>query len=105
MRFLPLTPESSPQVFVETASGQDRKSTRLNSSHQIISYAVFCLKKKKTKHESRQQLIKFHQEPLHDLVLRETNNSRLELWSPLPFNLPPHHTFILHHTSPDHYQH
>src|SRR5258708_23801227 len=32
------------------ATGQhhgDRKSTRLNSSHQIISYAVFCLKKKK----------------------------------------------------------
>src|SRR5258708_16847954 len=28
--------------------GLDRKSTRLNSSHQIISYAVFCLKKKKT---------------------------------------------------------
>src|SRR5258708_8744173 len=27
----------------------DRKSTRLNSSHQIISYAVFCLKKKKMK--------------------------------------------------------
>src|SRR5258708_26481610 len=27
----------------------DRKSTRLNSSHQIISYAVFCLKKKNTK--------------------------------------------------------
>src|SRR5258708_8796876 len=29
---------------------QDRKSTRLNSSHQIISYAVFCLKKKTTAH-------------------------------------------------------
>src|SRR5438552_13038550 len=29
----------------------DRKSTRLNSSHQIISYAVFCLKKKKNKKE------------------------------------------------------
>src|SRR5258708_11046503 len=28
----------------------DRKSTRLNSSHQIISYAVFCLKKKKKYH-------------------------------------------------------
>src|SRR5258708_15166404 len=28
-------------------NGADRKSTRLNSSHQIISYAVFCLKKKK----------------------------------------------------------
>src|SRR5258708_15078959 len=27
----------------------DRKSTRLNSSHQVISYAVFCLKKKKTR--------------------------------------------------------
>src|SRR5258708_15457177 len=36
-------------------SGQDRKSTRLNSSHQIISYAVFCLKKKKAirNHEKR----------------------------------------------------
>src|SRR5258708_22606092 len=30
------------------ANRLDRKSTRLNSSHQIISYAVFCLKKKKT---------------------------------------------------------
>src|SRR3712207_7698745 len=29
---------------------QDRKSTRLNSSHANISYAVFCLKKKKKKH-------------------------------------------------------
>src|SRR5258708_26930341 len=32
--------------FVKFAQ-EDRKSTRLNSSHQIISYAVFCLKKKK----------------------------------------------------------
>src|SRR5207244_5879694 len=31
------------------AASIDRKSTRLNSSHQIISYAVFCLKKKKIK--------------------------------------------------------
>src|SRR5947208_5183826 len=30
----------------------DRKSTRLNSSHQIISYAVFCLKKKKDRIKS-----------------------------------------------------
>src|SRR6266566_6378587 len=29
----------------------DRKSTRLNSSHLVISYAVFCLKKKKRKHK------------------------------------------------------
>src|SRR5947207_12255075 len=30
---------------------RDRKSTRLNSSHTVISYAVFCLKKKKKKKE------------------------------------------------------
>src|SRR5258708_23616081 len=34
-------------------SSLDRKSTRLNSSHQIISYAVFCLKKKKKTHNQR----------------------------------------------------
>src|SRR5258708_22062623 len=33
----------------------DRKSTRLNSSHQIISYAVFCLKKKKENNRITQQ--------------------------------------------------
>src|SRR5258708_27650418 len=33
--------------FVRDDYRPDRKSTRLNSSHQIISYAVFCLKKKK----------------------------------------------------------
>src|SRR5258708_27196088 len=32
---------------VKARTRRDRKSTRLNSSHQIISYAVFCLKKKK----------------------------------------------------------
>src|SRR5438034_3462976 len=31
----------------ERGRGGDRKSTRLNSSHTVISYAVFCLKKKK----------------------------------------------------------
>src|SRR5438552_14739016 len=68
---LPRTPRSAAQVLEETrlerarpdatrsrderphlapahvAPPADRKSTRLNSSHQIISYAVFCLKKKK----------------------------------------------------------
>src|SRR5256885_13192539 len=32
------------------SAGRDRKSTRLNSSHLVISYAVFCLKKKKQIH-------------------------------------------------------
>src|SRR2546430_8926460 len=34
--------------YLIAAPGGDRKSTRLNSSHSQISYAVFCLKKKKT---------------------------------------------------------
>src|SRR5256885_9745892 len=34
------------------ARAGDRKSTRLNSSHLVISYAVFCLKKKNTKHRA-----------------------------------------------------
>src|SRR5258708_21659575 len=38
------------------AAAGDRKSTRLNSSHQIISYAVFCLKKKK-EHATRPMTI------------------------------------------------
>src|SRR5207248_5429651 len=33
--------------MLEQTAGPDRKSTRLNSSHRTISYAVFCLKKKK----------------------------------------------------------
>src|SRR5438552_6505418 len=43
--------QSGKPVGVFTTSSEDRKSTRLNSSHQIISYAVFCLKKKKKKHK------------------------------------------------------
>src|SRR5947207_10543048 len=34
---------------------QDRKSTRLNSSHTVISYAVFCLKKKRKKRNEEQE--------------------------------------------------
>src|SRR5215216_7238128 len=38
-----------PALSQSRLPARDRKSTRLNSSHQIISYAVFCLKKKKKK--------------------------------------------------------
>src|SRR5207245_9434855 len=41
-------------VFQFDPGMRDRKSTRLNSSHGSISYAVFCLKKKKTTHIIRQ---------------------------------------------------
>src|SRR3712207_7998809 len=40
--------ERPPDRFREFRIPRDRKSTRLNSSHANISYAVFCLKKKKT---------------------------------------------------------
>src|SRR5258708_20617512 len=40
--------DGTQQLLQALADAPDRKSTRLNSSHQIISYAVFCLKKKKT---------------------------------------------------------
>src|SRR3712207_7160629 len=52
-RVEPVAPQHALDVGGELARGQvprdreDRKSTRLNSSHANISYAVFCLKKKK----------------------------------------------------------
>src|SRR5438034_6864587 len=42
----------APALRGRAAEGGDRKSTRLNSSHTVISYAVFCLKKKKKKKKS-----------------------------------------------------
>src|SRR5260221_5132633 len=38
---------SKQQIISDCDQVKDRKSTRLNSSHTVISYAVFCLKKKK----------------------------------------------------------
>src|SRR3989454_5206110 len=46
-------PQGEPQREVDE---QDRKSTRLNSSHLVISYAVFCLKKKKKNKKQMRQL-------------------------------------------------
>src|SRR2546421_7591257 len=45
--FLVCILRSSRELRIAFPSPQDRKSTRLNSSHDQISYAVFCLKKKK----------------------------------------------------------
>src|SRR2546426_1538770 len=47
-RVVRIVGEQQPQPVVRIADpARDRKSTRLNSSHLVISYAVFCLKKKK----------------------------------------------------------
>src|SRR2546426_5931325 len=42
-----IIPRGSRELVRYVAEHRDRKSTRLNSSHLVISYAVFCLKKKK----------------------------------------------------------
>src|SRR5438034_7574166 len=44
---------------------RDRKSTRLNSSHTVISYAVFCLKKKKKEKKTKQDTHKQSQNQTH----------------------------------------
>src|SRR5437899_10706908 len=52
-------PELAPVSPIEAGanSGGDRKSTRLNSSHLGISYAVFCLKKKKNNRQNEMKTI------------------------------------------------
>src|SRR2546421_7090295 len=57
---------SHPQQW--TAHLPDRKSTRLNSSHDQISYAVFCLKKKKNRIQPRRQM--------RSLLVKATGASR-----------------------------
>src|SRR5258708_16336220 len=52
-----------PSFMTSRLMRLDRKSTRLNSSHQIISYAVFCLKKKKIQSHSELQ------QPCHSIGL------------------------------------
>src|SRR2546430_7303191 len=55
VRFQPFVPRRSQPLFRHSVG--DRKSTRLNSSHSQISYAVFCLKKKNTSDRARLGLI------------------------------------------------
>src|SRR5438132_6046040 len=49
--------QSILQSLFVSHSDRDRKSTRLNSSHTVISYAVFCLKKKKKQKNKIKQFI------------------------------------------------
>src|SRR3990170_7928250 len=60
---LPIYPPTDRDVLCLGVCGlhqdkEDRKSTRLNSSHQIISYAVFCLKKKKNIEDGRGRYVR-----------------------------------------------
>src|SRR5438552_13525893 len=56
----------------------DRKSTRLNSSHQIISYAVFCLKKKK-KHRKRSPISFLHASSTLLMCAWNTSSKKMSL--------------------------
>src|SRR4051794_41325527 len=62
--------------------GEDRKSTRLNSSHPSISYAVFCLKKKKNKQNTerglpRRATRRDHRPDRHILLQQRRNGHRI----------------------------
>src|SRR5437588_4428542 len=49
--------QESATLCIQVPTVEDRKSTRLNSSHTVISYAVFCLKKKTNNMPSRQMKV------------------------------------------------
>src|SRR5256884_2365367 len=53
---MPIPPWTKANSGRATWTRQDRKSTRLNSSHGYISYAVFCLKKKKKDTRSKAEM-------------------------------------------------
>src|SRR5437667_2875739 len=58
------------------SSPEDRKSTRLNSSHITISYAVFCLKKKNQKHADPEVEEEERPEEEHELSVELMETSR-----------------------------
>src|SRR5436305_7506227 len=76
---------TSQSIQIVRSPSADRKSTRLNSSHVRISYAVFCLKKKKKNRVDHDLPIHILNEPLVSLAIRPR---------------PSHH-----HKSPDLYHH
>src|SRR2546426_2499467 len=70
---------SGGQDLLDPCVGGDRKSTRLNSSHLVISYAVFCLKKKKKDRISNNilnQNINIHCQPRGVLCYRHDTRQR-----------------------------
>src|SRR5256885_4037086 len=70
-------------------SEPDRKSTRLNSSHLVISYAVFCLKKKK---KSRCQLPPCRQPCCRSRAISLCSSLRPHYWHRLALLHPPVHS-------------
>src|SRR2546430_8044021 len=74
---------------------QDRKSTRLNSSHSQISYAVFCLKKKKKKNrkiQKQKQNKNINSQPSHNNLKSDTRHALLIPLRTLPLGILQHLT-------------
>src|SRR5947207_8283204 len=66
---------SSVELFTAEVR-RDRKSTRLNSSHTVISYAVFCLKKKNNKNNIKRQHKRDQQHKMYQNYTCLQNSSR-----------------------------
>src|SRR5689334_23886752 len=91
------TPRHAPRC-VAVMVQRDRKSTRLNSSHSSISYAVFCLKKKKRGGKSLLPLLRPAQtHPVLGITRRRLPTApRYAQYDPLPYHaLLPHATCLL----------
>src|SRR5256886_5261520 len=66
-------PPCGSRALLQAIPGwEDRKSTRLNSSHSQISYAVFCLKKKKVAYLAHVGVVDNHLEPALLLLISES---------------------------------
>src|SRR5256886_12118327 len=77
-------------------TSQDRKSTRLNSSHSQISYAVFCLKKKKKKRRHLSPTTR-HSSRLNEMSGRLTDCTHHDADSPQPHDP---RAFVIHTNRP-----
>src|SRR5256885_10346165 len=81
-----------------TSAKADRKSTRLNSSHLVISYAVFCLKKKKNHHLTCRLNTTLLSLTRPQLVARETghahNAQQPYLLHPINTDQPTQHLYV-----------
>src|SRR5207244_4958657 len=68
------SPSPDSGIYRMDSINSDRKSTRLNSSHQIISYAVFCLKKKKKKKKDNNVQIHTDDHKRLQIAMRTTHS-------------------------------
>src|SRR2546430_2858678 len=76
----PPPPERPGRGASRVGTARDRKSTRLNSSHSQISYAVFCLKKKKSDHPIDQREARLDGRPNREPADSECSGRNKHRW-------------------------